>query len=71
MQNENQISITSLEWNSATELDKSSIAFADKEGYIGVFDVPLPNEEVVEDRKDPLIEDSLLMEVNSFELMVS
>ena len=76
--NENGIGITSLEWDPrgrGTELG-DQLLFADMEGHIGAFDsvypdvatetedppveqssAPLPND-------DPLVDDSLLMEVS-------
>ena len=72
--NESEIGITSLEWDPrgrGTEIGEQ-LLFADLEGHIGAFDsvypdvametaedssAPLPNE-------DPLVDDSLLMEVS-------
>ncbi len=63
MQNEDEVSVTALEWDSGTRPESSSLVFGDSKGHIGVFEVPVPKEEPAQNKPDPLVEDSLLMEV--------
>ena len=63
MKNEGKTGITSLEWDSGTGPSHTNrLVFADKDGHVGMFDVLLPKETAAE-KTDPLVDDSLLMEV--------
>ena len=59
MQNENQTGITALEWDPSKS---GHVMFADRDGYVGVFDVTA---EIANSDRDPVAEDSLLMEVHT------
>ena len=66
MENENHTGITALEWDprGLSSPHGNQLAFADKSGYVGVFEGVYPPEEELTNRNaDPLAEDSLLMEV--------
>ncbi len=68
--NDNGVGITSLEWHPKGR-DSDTLAFADREGYVGVFEGVWPSPSVGGVRggsgivadDDPLVDDSLLMEV--------
>lgn len=68
--NDNGIGITSLEWDPRGHGKGGDLlAFADNEGYVGVFEKVYPSSEgrgeVGGRAKDALEDDSLLMEVRS------
>ena len=65
MENQNQAGITALEWDPKGygSPEGNQIVFADKDGYVGVFQDVYPSEDVTNQNTDPLAEDSLLMEV--------
>jgi len=69
--NEGKTGITSLEWDSGTGPEHTSLVFADKKGHVGVFEVPLPKEASVVEKSDPVVDDSLLMEVRCTEAWAS
>ena len=71
--NENGIGITSLEWDPSGlgSEQGNQLAFADREGYVGVFEGVYPSNRSGQgpagggQEADPLAEDSLLMEVRT------
>lgn len=68
MQNENQSGITALEWEPCSDhiVTGGTLMFADKDGYVGMFGVALPEAETTNKNRDLLAEDSLLMEVRMY-----
>lgn len=65
MKNGNQTGITALEWDPRGHgsAGGDQLVFADRAGYVGVFQEAYPSQEPTNQNPDPLAEDSLLMEV--------